>query len=75
MVNLEMQAAQYALLGRGLVVLYKGHINACFPVIVVVVCLHEITALVAEYGRSNHLQTFDRAGLNCNLSHFLLSPL
>ena len=69
---LEMQAAQYALHGHGLVVLYKYHVQTGFLEVVLVVSLYEVTALILEYGWLDHIKSFYVAGCHFDLSHCFL---
>ena len=70
-VDLEMQSAQYAFDGHGLVILYKLDIESGFFHFPLIVCLHVISAGVPVYGRCNHTQPFDATNIffHCYLSH------
>ena len=72
-VNLEMQAAQHALSGTGLVVLYKFLGDSCLFIIVVIIGFHKISAFISENRRCNHFQTFNITCLYRNFSHLFSS--
>ena len=72
-----MKAAEYALYGHRLVILYEYHVESSLFEVVLVVCLHEVSALVVEYGRLDHMKAFDYhsicfTGRNFDLSHSFL---
>ena len=53
-IDLEVKSTQDTFFGCRLVILYELDINAGFFKIIVIVCLHKISALIAEYGRGNY---------------------
>ena len=72
---LVMKSAQNALDRHGLVVLYKYHVESRLMEIVLIVCLHKITALVLENSRFNYIKSLDVTWCYFNLSHFSISFL
>lgn len=74
MVLLEMQAAQHALGGAALVILYKGLVNPGGGEIVDLISLHKITAVIAKHGRFDHNNAGDFGFNKIKLTHFSYSP-
>ena len=72
MVLLEMQAAQHALGGAALVILYKGLVNPGGGEIVDLISLHKITAVIAKHGRFDHNNAGDFGFNKIKLTHFFI---
>ena len=69
-IDLKMQTAKNSLNGAGLIVLNELMVNSRSCKIIVVISLHEITALVAVNGRCNDLKSLYITCFNCNFAHF-----
>ncbi len=72
---LEMQAPEYALAGLALVVLHELTGNAGLVEVGLVVRLHEVASLIAEYFRLDDEHAFYLSLGECELSHLYPSSL